>query len=219
MAERDFSRSPSSSEVASSADLVERARRGEEAAFEVLFEAHKRRVYSLCLRMTRSAADAEDLTQQAFVRAFRKIATFRGESKFSTWLHRLAVNEVLMYLRRSRPSRGSLDKIDASQEGPIPRQCLDNDRRLMGTIKRIDLERAIAKLSPGHRSAFLLHDVDGYKHAEIARMMSYSVGNSKSQLSKARRKLQKWLRLHGGTAYSPSRAKASSECWGRKALS
>ena len=195
MTEKRISRSPSTSEVASSADIVERARRGEEAAFEALFEAHKRRVHSLCLRMTRSTADAEDLTQQAFLRAFRKIATFRGESKFSTWLHRLAVNEVLMHLRRQRPAPVPFDEVGGSQEGPLPRQYLDNDRRLIGTVDRTDLERAIAKLSPGYRTAFVLFDLEGYEHHEIAQLMNWSVGNSKSQVHKARRKLRDWLRL------------------------
>jgi len=211
MTEKGFSRPPSSSAVASTADLVARARRGEEAAFEALFEAHKRRVYSLCLRMTRSAADAEDLTQQAFLQVFRKIATFRGESKFSTWLHRLAVNEVLMHLRRQRPAAVSLDENDASQEGSAPRQYLDNDRRLLGTVDRTDLERAIARLSPGYRTAFVLFDLEGYEHHEIAQMMNWSVGNSKSQLHKARRRLRDWLRLQGGKECSANGVKAGSK--------
>ena len=206
MTEKRIARSSSTS----SSDLVERARRGEEAAFEALFEAHKRRVYSLCLRMTRNTADAEDLTQQAFLRAFRKIATFRGESKFSTWLHRLAVNEVLMHLRRQRPAPVPFDEVSGSQEGPLPRQYLDNDRRLIGTVDRTDLERAIAKLSPGYRTAFVLFDVEGYEHHEIAQLMNWSVGNSKSQLHKARRKLRDWLRLHGGKECGANRAKMGS---------
>jgi RNA polymerase sigma-70 factor, ECF subfamily len=211
MTEKGFARSPSTSAAAaSSADLVARARRGEEAAFEELFESHKRRVYSLCLRMTRNSADAEDLTQQAFLQVFRKIANFRGESKFSTWLHRLAVNEVLMHLRRQRPAPVPFDETDASQEGPVPRQFLDNDRRLMGTVDRTDLERAIAKLSPGYRTAFVLFDLEGYEHHEIAPMMNWSVGNSKSQLHKARRKLRDWLCLHGGKESSANRTKVVS---------
>ena len=210
MTEKDFSRS-STLAAASSADLVACARRGEEAAFEALFESHKRRVYSLCLRMTRSATDAEDLTQQAFLQVFRKIANFRRESKFSTWLHRLVVNEVLMHLRRQRPAAVSLDENEASQEGSTPRQYLDNDRRLTGTVDRIDLERAIAKLSPGYRTAFALFDLEGYEHHEIAQMMNWSVGNSKSQLHKARRKLRDWLRLQGGKECSANGAKSGSK--------
>ena len=216
MTEKGFSRSPSTSAVATSADLVARARRGEEAAFEALFESHKRRVYSLCLRMTRNSADAEDLTQQAFLQVFRKIANFRGESTFTTWLHRLAVNEVLMYLRRKRPAAVPLDENGPSQEGAAPRQYLDNDRRLTGTVDRIDLERAIAKLSPGYRTAFVLFDLEGYEHHEIAQMMNWSVGNSKSQLHKARRKLRDWLRLQGGKEGSANGTKVASECEAKK---
>src|SRR6266567_2864383 len=215
MTEKGISR-PNILATASIADLVARARRGEEAAFEALFESHKRRVYSLCLRMTRNSADAEDLTQQAFLQVFRKIANFRGESKFSTWLHRLAVNEVLMHLRRQRPAAVSLDENEASQEGSAPRQYLDNDRRLLGTVDRIDLERAIAKLSPGYRTAFVLFDLEGYEHHEIAQMMNWSVGNSKSQLHKARRKLRDWLRLQGGKKGSANGTKAASECEAKK---
>jgi RNA polymerase sigma-70 factor, ECF subfamily len=216
MTEKGFSRSPRTAEVALTADLVTRARRGDEAAFEALFECHKRRVYSLCLRMTRSAADAEDLTQQVFLQVFRKIATFRGESKFSTWLHRLAVNEVLIHLRRQRPAPVSLDEIDVAREDPVPRQYLDNDRRLMGTVERTDLERAIAALSPGYRTAFFLFDVEGYEHHEIARLMNSSVGNSKSQLHKARRKLRDWFCLHGGKERCANRGKVGSEYEAKK---
>ena len=216
MTEKGFSRSRSTSAAASSADLVARAQAGDEAAFRALFESHKRRVYALCLRMTRNAADAEDLTQQAFLQVFRKIGNFRGESKFSTWLHRLAVNEVLMHLRRQRPASVSLDETDASQEGSAPREYLDNDRRLTGAVDRIDLERAIAKLSPGYRTAFVLFDLEGYEHHEIAQMMNWSVGNSKSQLHKARRKLRDWLRLHAGKESSANRANAASECEAKK---
>lgn len=102
----------------SESDLVARAQRGEEGAFAALFEAHKRRVYFLCLRMTGAPDEAEDLTQEAFLRAFRKISTFRGEAAFFTWLHRLAVNVVLMHLRKRRLSQVSLDAADTSSEKP-----------------------------------------------------------------------------------------------------
>jgi RNA polymerase sigma-70 factor (ECF subfamily) len=126
------------------------------------------------------------------------------------------VNEVLMHLRRQRPAPVSFDEIDASQEGPVPRQYLDNDRRLIGAVDRIDLERAIAKLSPGYRTAFVLFDLEGYEHHEIAQMMNWSVGNSKSQLHKARRKLREWLRLQGGKGSSANGTKAASECEAKK---
>jgi RNA polymerase sigma-70 factor, ECF subfamily len=212
MMEKGFSRPPGTSEVSSSADLVARARRGEEAAFEALFELHKRRVYSLCLRMTRSPADAEDLTQEAFLKAFRKISTFRGESTFSTWLHRLTVNEVLMYLRKKRLPQVPLDVVDASQEEPLRREYRDDDRRLMGTIDRINLSEAIAHLPAGYRTALVLFDLEGYEHHEIAQIMHWSVGNSKSQLHKARRKIRHWLRLRGGKECSANEAKAGSKC-------
>jgi RNA polymerase sigma-70 factor, ECF subfamily len=174
----------------SKGDLIARAQRGEEAAFRELYETHKRRVYSVCLRMTRNSADAEDLTQDAFLLVFRKIPTFRGESSFSTWLYRLTVNVVLMHLRRKRIQHVSLDEGENSLGEPAGREYGDNDRQLMGTIDRINLKKALADLRPGYRTAFVLFDQEGYEHHEIAQMMNWSVGNSKSQLHKARRRLR-----------------------------
>jgi len=185
--------------AASETQLVARAQHGNEEAFAALFEMHKRRVYSLCLRMTGNTAEAEDLTQEAFLQLFRKISTFRGESAFSTWLHRLAVNVVLMHLRKKGLQQVSLDQVDSSQDEPVKRDYGDNDRRLMGSIDRISLSRAIAELPPGYRMVFVLHDVEGYEHNEIAEIMSCSVGNSKSQLHKARMKLRDWLRQTQGS--------------------
>lgn len=183
-----------SSEAAAETQLIERAQRGDEAAFEALFEAHKRRVYSLCLRMTSNTAEAEELAQEAFLQLFRKISTFRGESAFSTWLHRLAVNVVLMRLRKKGLQQLSLDELDTSHDEPVKRDYGDEDRRLLGSIDRITLERAIAALPPGYKQVFVLHDIEGYEHNEIAEIMRCSVGNSKSQLHKARMKLREWLR-------------------------
>jgi RNA polymerase sigma-70 factor, ECF subfamily len=180
--------------AASDAQLIARAQRGDEAAFAALFEAHKRRVYSLCLRMVSDPTEAEDLSQEAFLQVFRKLSTFRGESAFSTWLHRLVVNVVLMHLRKKGLQQVSLDEVDSSQEEPVKREYGDDDRRLLGSVDRINLDRAIAELPPGYRAVFVLHDVEGYEHNEIAQIMSYSVGNSKSQLHKARLKLREWLR-------------------------
>jgi len=174
--------------------LIARAQRGEEAAFAELFETHKRRVYSLCLRMTGNTAEAEDLTQEAFLQLFRKISTFRGESAFSTWLHRLAVNVVLMHLRKKGLQQISLDEVDTSQDEPVKRDYGSDDRRLLGSVDRIGLQKAIADLPPGYRAVFVLHDVEGYEHNEIAEIMGCSVGNSKSQLHKARMKLRERLR-------------------------
>ena len=180
--------------AASETQLVARAQRGDEEAFAALFEMHKRRVYSLCLRMTGNTAEAEDLAQEAFLQLFRKISTFRGESAFSTWLHRLAVNVVLMHLRKKGLQQVSLDEVDSSQDEPVKRDYGDYDQRLMGSVDRISLTRAIAELPPGYRTVFVLHDVEGYEHNEIAEIMKCSVGNSKSQLHKARMKLRDLLR-------------------------
>ncbi len=148
--------------------------------------------------MTGNTAEAEDLSQEAFMQLFRKISTFRGESAFSTWLHRLAVNVVLMHLRKKGLQQISLDEVDTSQDEPVRRDYGDDDRRLLGSVDRISLGRAIAELPPGYRTVFVLHDVEGYEHNEIAQIMDCSVGNSKSQLHKARMKLRDWLRHDHG---------------------
>ena len=174
--------------------LIARAQRGDEAAFEALFNAHKRRVYSLCLRMTGDTAEAEDLAQEAFLQLFRKISTFRGESAFTTWLHRLVVNVVLMHLRKKAVQTVSIDEPDTSQDEPVKRDYGEDDLRLLGSADRIRLNQAIGSLPHGYRTVFVLHDVEGYEHNEIARMMNCSIGNSKSQLHKARLKLREFLR-------------------------
>jgi RNA polymerase sigma-70 factor, ECF subfamily len=202
--------------LASSADLVARAQRGEEAAFAALFKAYNRRVYWLCLRMAGSPAEAEDLTQEVFLKLFRKISTFRGESTFSTWLHRLAVNEILMHLRKKRLDTVPLEGDDASHEGPAKREHGTDDLRLTGTVDRITLDRAVAELPFGYRTAFLLHDVEGYEHSEIARIMNWSAGNSKSQLHKARRKLRVGLRPHGGRVGSSRPHSLSGHIFGKR---
>ena len=148
--------------------------------------------------MTVNTAEAEDLAQEAFLQLFRKISTFRGESAFSTWLHRLVVNVVLMHLRKKGLQQVSLDELDASQDEPVKRDFGDEDRRLMKSVDRLGLERAIAKLPGGYRTVFILHDIEGYEHNEIAEIMNCSVGNSKSQLHKARLKLREGLREEQG---------------------
>ena len=167
-------------------DAIERAKQGDAEAFQLLYDLHKRRVYSLCLRMTGNTASAEDLTQEAFLQLFRKIGTFRGESAFSTWLHRMAVNVVLMQLRKKNlplvPSRLRISAYRCS--------------RLAGSIDRLHLQRAVDELPPGYRTIFVLHDVEGYEHNEIAAMIGCSIGNSKSQLHKARIKLRDLLRAN-----------------------
>jgi RNA polymerase sigma-70 factor (ECF subfamily) len=175
-------------------ELIERAKQGDAEAFEALYHLHKRRVYSLCLRMTANTAAAEDLTQEAFLQLFRKIATFRGESAFSTWLHRMAVNVVLMQLRKKGlPVVPLEDTVETEEE--IPKKELGApDRNLAGSIDRLQLQRAVDDLPPGYRSIFVLHDVEGYEHNEIAEIVGCSVGNSKSQLHKARLKLRDLLK-------------------------
>ena len=178
----------------SEAEAIERAKQGDAAAFEALYNLHKRRVYSLCLRMTANTAAAEDLTQEAFLQLFRKIGTFRGESAFSTWLHRMAVNVVLMQLRKKGlPVVPLEENIETEEESPRKEPGAD-DPRLAGSIDRMQLQRSIEALPPGYRMIFLLHDVEGYEHNEIAEMVGCSIGNSKSQLHKARMKLREILK-------------------------
>ncbi len=177
----------------SEAQLIARAQQGDEEAFATLFELHKRRVYSLCLRMTRSAEEAEDLTQDALLLFFRKLPTFRGESTLATWLHRMVVNVVLMHLRKKRLQQVPLDEAETGDDLP-KRQYGAPDRRLTGCVVRVSLEQAIANLPSGYRSVYVLHDIHGYEHAEIARIIGCSPGNSKSQLHKARLKLRRLLR-------------------------
>ncbi|HYA98176.1 MAG TPA: sigma-70 family RNA polymerase sigma factor [Methylomirabilota bacterium] len=176
-------------------DAVRLARRGEPAAFDRLFELHGRRVYALCLRMTSNPAEAEDLAQETFLRVFRKIRTFRGDSAFSTWLHRVAVNVVLMQLRRKKLLMISLDEPVApdQEDSSLAEELGSADASLANLPHRISLERAVSRLSRSHRTVFLLHDVHGYKHREIARILNCSVGNSKAILHRARMRLRDFL--------------------------
>ena len=176
-------------------DALARAQAGDHEAFALLYSLHKRRIYSLCLRMVGNIAEAEDLTQEAFLQLHRKISTFRGDSAFSTWLHRLAVNVVLMQLRRKGLNLISLDEAmePVPEEGP-GRSFGTPDLKLSGAIDRLALERAVASLPAGYRLIFILHDVEGYEHNEIASMLECSIGNSKSQLHKARMRLRDALR-------------------------
>ena len=178
------------------AEAIERAKGGDAESFEALYSLHKRRVYSLCLRMVGNVAEAEDLTQEAFLQLYRKIGTFRGESAFSTWLHRLAVNVVLMHLRKKGLPEVSLDEMLEPQHDEGPKKDIGaRDNALAGSVDRVNLERAVESLPPGYRIIFVLHDVEGYEHNEIAEMMGCSIGNSKSQLHKARMKLRDLLKL------------------------
>jgi len=179
----------------SEADAIHRAQQGDGDSFECLYTFHKRRVYSLCLRMTGNTAEAEDLTQEAFLQLYRKIATFRGESAFSTWLHRLSVNVVLMHLRKKGLPEVSLQEALEPAEEDGPRKDIgSHDQVLDGSLDRVNLQRAVETLPPGYRIIFVLHDIEGYEHNEIAEMMGCSIGNSKSQLHKARMKLRDVLK-------------------------
>jgi|HubBroStandDraft_5_1064220.scaffolds.fasta_scaffold20069_3 RNA polymerase sigma-70 factor (ECF subfamily) len=179
------------------AQVLARAQAGDHHAFAQLYSLHKRRIYSLCLRMVGNIAEAEDLTQEAFLQLHRKISTFRGDSAFSTWLHRLAINVVLMQLRKKGLSLISLDEAmePAPEDGP-GRSFGAPDLTLTGAIDRLALERAVGSLPAGYRLIFILHDVEGFEHNEIATMLDCSIGNSKSQLHKARLKLREALRTN-----------------------
>jgi len=176
------------------AEAIERAKQGDAEAFEILYHLHKRRVYSLCLRMTANTAEAEDLTQEAFLQLFRKLGTFRGESAFSTWLHRMAVNVVLMRLRKKGLAVVPLEETIETEEEAPKKELGAPDSVLAGSVDRLQLERAIENLPPGYRTVFVLHDVEGYEHNEIAQIVGCSIGNSKSQLHKARMKLRDLLK-------------------------
>jgi RNA polymerase sigma-70 factor (ECF subfamily) len=166
------------------ADLVRRARAGEVDAFEQLYRGNVGRIYALCLRMVADPEMAEDLTQEAFVRGWRKLASFRGTSAFGTWLHRLAVNVVLDALRARRRWRERFE--EESPEGAQAALVRDP-----GGV--LDLERSIAALPPRARAVFVLHEVEGYKHREIARLLDLSVGACKAHLHAARRRLREEL--------------------------
>jgi RNA polymerase sigma-70 factor, ECF subfamily len=197
------------------AEAIRLAQAGNAAAFEFLYQLHGRRVYALCLRMVGNPADAEDLMQEAFLQLFRKIATFRGESAFSTWLHRMTVNVVLMRLRKKSLPTDSLEEtLEPDAENSAPKRDVGApDLRLTGAVDRVNLERCIEKLPPGYRAVFVLHDVQGYEHNEIAGIMGCSVGNSKSQLHKARTRLrellQEDLRQHARDERTAAKAESS----------
>jgi RNA polymerase sigma-70 factor, ECF subfamily len=183
---------PQSSPVS---EAVRLAQHGDPGAFEIIYQEHSSRVYALCLRMLGDPTEAEDLVQDVFVLLFRKIHTFRGESAFSTWLHRLAVNLVLMRLRKKSPPMVSIEATsDLDDETRSPTIDLGApDVMLEGSVDRVNLERCIERLPAGYRAMFILHDVQGYQHTEIAAMVGRSVGDSKSQLHKARLRLRELL--------------------------
>jgi RNA polymerase sigma-70 factor (ECF subfamily) len=207
---------PLKPDAASLKEAIRLAQQGDAAAFETIYKMHSRRVYALCLRMVGDPEEAEDLTQEAFLQLFRKIHTFRGESAFSSWLHRLTANIVLMRFRKKRLAAVSLDELirpDDEKERPAL-EIGAPDLRLVGLFDRVNLHAALAQLPEGYKSMFLLHDVHGYEHNEIATMLGCSVGNSKSQLHKARKRLRELLQQvrHYASHQLPEMASASAAC-------
>ena len=168
-------------------DLVQRAQDGDLEAFRELYRENAGRVYAVCLRMAADAGRAEELTQEVFVRAWKKLGHFRGESAVASWLHRVAVNVVLESWRSEQRREARVQSAgDLSQLAGIPAPRLAPE-------ERIDLERAIASLPPGARMVYVLHDVEGYRHREIAKLTGSAVGTSKAQLHRARRLLMEAL--------------------------
>ncbi len=174
----------------SDVNLMRLAQAGNEEAFARLFSAHKMKVYSLCLRMTGNTAEAEDLTQDAFLQVFRKIGNFRGDSAFSTWLYRVTMNTVLMHFRKKGTKLVSLEEPRDRSDGAPKRDFGALDQRLYSSVDRIALARAMKELPAGYRTVFLMHEVRGYDHREIANLLRCSIGNSKSQLHRAKARMR-----------------------------
>jgi RNA polymerase sigma-70 factor (ECF subfamily) len=177
------------------AELLRLAQEGNEEAFSSLFQAHKAKVYALCLRMTGNTGEAEDLTQDAFFQVFRKIGNFRGESAFSTWLYRVTMNTVLMHFRKKGTRNVSLEEPVTRTPGAPKREFGIDDERLSGCVDRIVLARAMKELPSGYRTVFLMHEVRGYDHREIAGLLRCSIGNSKSQLHRAKARMRELMTL------------------------
>ena len=171
-------------------ELTQAAAKGDMAAFEEIYQRHHRRVYSICLRMLQNAYEAEDLTQDVFIQLYRKVGSFRGDSAFTTWLHRMTVNQVLMHFRKRNVK---FEK--TTEEGETPDQVVAGTANpmKMPIVDKIALESAIDQLPDGYKNVFVLHDVEGFEHEEVARILGCSVGTSKSQLHKARLKMRKLL--------------------------
>ena len=172
-------------------ELAKSAALSNMAAFEELYKRHHRRVYSVCLRMLQNQSEAEDLTQDVFIQLYRKIGSFRGDSAFTTWLHRMTVNQVLMHFRKR-----TVKYEKTTEEGETPVQIVSGtaNPEKMRIVDKISLDNAIGQLPTGYKNVFLLHDVQGFEHEEVAKILGCSVGTSKSQLHKARLKLQKLLK-------------------------
>ena len=175
-------------------DAVSRAQSGDQAAFEELYRDHAGRVYALCLRMTADTGRAEELAQDVFLRAWTKLSTFRGDAKFSTWLHRLTVNVVLAD-RRSQGKRWArlvgTDELEPYEHASTRSGLTESDQPAKGS--RMDLEQAIAQLPEGARKVFVLYEIEGYRHEDIAEVTGTAVGTSKAQLHRARKLLREAL--------------------------
>jgi RNA polymerase sigma-70 factor, ECF subfamily len=199
-------------------NVVRMAQQGDAAAFESIYRLHSRRVYTLCLRMVSDRSEAEDLTQDVFLQLFRKISTFRGESAFSTGLHRMSVNIVLLRFRKKMRADKSLETITNPEErsSVAAREFGGPDLRRKGAIRRSTLETAINELPPGYKAMFILHDVQGYNHDEIAEIFECTAGNSKSQVHQARTRLRELLqRRVGDSAVHHEKSADRSDALGR----
>ncbi len=172
-------------------ELTQASSKGDMIAFEEVYNRHHRRVYAICLRMLKNSNEAEDLTQDVFIQLHRKIGSFRGDSAFTTWLHRLTVNQVLMHFRKR-----TVKFEKTTEEGDTPEQIVRGSERpgKMPVVDKIALDNAIKELPKGYKNVFILHDIEGFEHEEVARILGCSVGTSKSQLHKARLKLRKLLK-------------------------
>jgi RNA polymerase sigma-70 factor, ECF subfamily len=196
---------------ASLRETIRLAQQGDSSAFETVYRLYAGRVNALCLRMLHDPNLAEDALQDAFLQLFRKIQTFRGESAFSTWLHRLTVNVVLMRLRRTKPISVPLDEmVEGDNEESTPRHEIGGpDLQLTGLVDRVTLEAAIEQLPEGYKQMFILHDVQGFQHREIAEILGSSIGTSKSQLHKARKRLRELLQRAGSLQSGENKELAS----------
>lgn len=181
-----------SNAISIQSDAAVAAALGSEAmsGFEGLYLEHCRPVYSICLRMMANVAEAEDLTQDIFIQLHRRLGSFRGEAAFTTWLHRLTVNQVLMYFRRRSARRRRL--ADAGEIHDVA-DLATLSSKAVPIIDRIALTEAIGRLAPGYRAVFVLCDIEGFNHEEAARLLGCSIGTSKSQLHRARRRLRQLL--------------------------
>ena len=204
--------------------IISLAQQGDSSAFEWLYNRYKRRIYFLCNRMVNDRDAAEDLTQETFMQVYRRLNTFRGDSAFGTWLHRIAVNIVLMSVRRGRSRVSEISFEQGSdhsyEEAPFEKFMAVRDHRLSAALDRVTIERAMTCLPPGYAIVFLMHDVQGYQHNEIADVLNCSVGNTKSQLHKARLKLRRCIcgQLQGRGSNSSLRHQERKNAASRRVL-